>query len=184
MKTDIRIIKSREAIENAFLELVEVNGYRNVKLIDIAKKARVNRNTIYLHYGSKEGIVEQIIKNAVESENKDFDLEKYLKSKNNRKRIEHMYRAIFTMFGDNLNLYRILLTDDQLIGFLYRKLLETKKILLKSFKPTTSNEIGVDFLLNGVFGVLSNYTVYAKGTAEENIKLLTDFTLINLRRLA
>lgn len=184
MKTDIRIIKSREAIENAFLELVETNGYRNVKLIDIAEKARVNRNTIYLHYGSKEGIVEQIIKNAVESENKDFDLEKYLKSKNSRKRIEHMYRAIFTMFGDNLNLYRLLLTDDQLIGFLYRKLLETKKILLKSFRPTTSNEIGIDFLLNGVFGVLSNYTVYAKGTAEENIKLLTDFTIINLRRLA
>lgn len=184
MKTDIRIIKSREAIENAFLELVEANGYRNVKLIDIAEKARVNRNTIYLHYGSKEGIVEQIIKNAVESENKDFDLEKYLKSKNSRKRIEHMYRAIFTMFGDNLNLYRLLLTDDQLIGFLYRKLLEAKKILLKSFRPTTSNEIGIDFLLNGVFGVLSNYTVYAKGTAEENIKLLTDFTIINLRRLA
>ena len=87
MKTDLRTIKSKEAIENAFLELVELNGYSNIKLVDIAKRARVNRNTIYLHYESKEGIVKQIIKDAIEAKLKDFDLIKYIKAKNNRRKI-------------------------------------------------------------------------------------------------
>lgn len=183
MKTDLRVVKSKRAIEAAFLSLVELNGYSNVKLVDVAKKASVNRNTIYLHYQSKEGLVESIIAQSVRSQLKDFDLVTYLKAKNNRKKIESMYRAIFNMFNDNLDLYRLFLLDEGLTGFLYTELLKFKKQILGVFKSTVKNELGVDFILHGVFGVLSNYTVYAKGTAEENIKMLTDFTIFNLRKL-
>lgn len=183
MKTDIRIIKTKQAIEGAFLDLVEKKGYKNVKLIDIAEKARVNRNTIYLHYASKEGIVEEIIKDKVSDGIEGFDLIKIAKSRNNRRKIEELYKAIFNIFGDNIELYRILLTDENLVGFLYMEIDKIKKLIIKAFKDSIKNEVGVDFILNGVFGVLKNYTVYAKGTADENIKLLTDFTIINLRRL-
>ena len=183
MKTDLRIIKSKEAIENAFLSLVEVNGYKAVSLTDIAKKARVNRNTIYLHYGSKEGIVEQIIVDAITPVLKDFDGTAFAKARNNRRKIEQMYEAIFNMFSDKIELYRVLLTDEQLLGFLMNELKKLRKNLLKVFKPTVKNELGVDFLLNGAFAILSNYTVYARGTAEESIKVLTDFTMLNLRKL-
>lgn len=184
MKTDIRIIKSKEAIENAFLSLVEIHGYKAVSLTEIAKKARVNRNTIYLHYGSKEGIVEQIIVDALAPVVKDLDFMAFAKARNNRRKIEQIYEAIFNMFNDKIELYRVLLTDEQLLGFLYNEFKKLRKGLLKLFKPTVKNELGVDFLLNGVFAVLSNYTVYARGTAEENIKVLADFTILNLRKLA
>ena len=54
MKTDLRVLKSRNAIENAFINLVEIKGFQNVTITEIADKAMVNRNTIYLNYGSKE----------------------------------------------------------------------------------------------------------------------------------
>ena len=60
MKQDLRVIKSRSAIENAFINLVEIRGFQNVSITEIAEKAMVNRNTIYLNYGSKEDILEAI----------------------------------------------------------------------------------------------------------------------------
>lgn len=183
MKQDLRIVKSKQAIEQSFLSLVEVKGYSNVTLVDVAKKAQVNRNTIYLHYQSKEGLVESIISDRVRAEVNDFDLVKFVKLRNNRKKIENMYRAIFTLFDDNVELYRVFLTDEGLTGFLYSEILKIKKLIMPAFKGSIKNELGIDFILHGVFGILSNYTVYAKGTKEENIKMLTDFTVTNLRRL-
>ena len=47
---DLRTFKTKRAIESAMMELIELKGYSKVKIIDIANKAQVNRNTIYLHY--------------------------------------------------------------------------------------------------------------------------------------
>ena len=66
MKTDLRVIKSRLAIENAFINLVEIKGFSNISIKEIAEKAMVNRNTIYLNYGSKEDILESILKSSVQ----------------------------------------------------------------------------------------------------------------------
>ena len=43
---DLRIKKTKRAIENAMMELIELKGYSKVKLVDIANRAQVNRNTI------------------------------------------------------------------------------------------------------------------------------------------
>ena len=45
MKQNERKIETERKIENAFLELVELKGFENVHLVDIAKRANVNRNT-------------------------------------------------------------------------------------------------------------------------------------------
>ena len=46
MKEDLRVIKTKEAIKNAFISLIEEKGFENIKIIDIARRANVNRNTI------------------------------------------------------------------------------------------------------------------------------------------
>ena len=61
MKQNERKIETERKIENAFLELVELKGFENVHLVDIAKRANVNRNTVYLRYGTKEDIIAQIL---------------------------------------------------------------------------------------------------------------------------
>ena len=62
MKQDLRITKTEIAIEQAFLELIEERGFSNVHIVDIAKRANVNRNTVYLRYGTKEEIISAILK--------------------------------------------------------------------------------------------------------------------------
>ena len=60
-KEDLRVIKTKQAIKESFIELVEVRGYNRVSVTDIIKKANINRNTFYLHYENKDDLVRKII---------------------------------------------------------------------------------------------------------------------------
>ena len=100
MKEDLRVVKTKSAIENAFIELVEMKGYENVKIIDIARKANVNRNTIYLHYETKEGIIESIILRAYQDQVEKLQVQTYMKMRNNRRNITSLFEAIYNVIED------------------------------------------------------------------------------------
>ena len=138
MKTDLRVVKTKAAIEKAFIDLVEEKGYENVKLIDIAQRANVNRNTIYLHYESKEGIIESIILSAYQDQVEKLQIKSYMKMRNNRRNIASMFEAIFNTIDEKVELYRIILTSENLSGYVenlcstfVNTLKRSVKILLK-----------------------------------------------------
>ena len=184
MKQDLRVIKSRSAIENAFINLVEIKGFQNITITEIAEKAMVNRNTIYLNYGSKEDILESIIRSSVEKYFGQIDAEYFRSIGVNRRKIDGLYQNLFKVVDENIELYRILLTDQSSTGYLQTELIKLRKDLLELIKPSDQNKIKVAFLMNGILGALSNYIKYATGTAEENIKVLTDLTISNLRHIS
>lgn len=184
MKTDLRVIKSRAAIENAFVNLVEIKGFPNVTVTEIAEKAMVNRNTIYLNYGSKEEILESIVRSSVQKYFGPLNKEYFRNLGLNRRKIEAFYRNLFNVVDENIELYRILLNDQSSSGYLELTFAKLRKNMEEIIKPSNENKIKVSFLINGVFGILRNYITLATGTAEENIKTLADLTLSSLRRLS
>ena len=183
MKEDLRVIKTKEAVTSAFFSLIEEKGFENVKIIDIAERANVNRNTIYLHYSSKEEIIEDTINRIFTSELKDFDIQTYIKARINRRLISQMFLKIFEIVNEHIELYRIILTDQNLSGYLTIKYRRVKSFVLESLKPSIKNEIIVEYIVSGVFGIFRNYIIYDKGTIEDNVKLITDLTITNLRQL-
>ncbi|MBR4378054.1 MAG: TetR/AcrR family transcriptional regulator [Bacilli bacterium] len=184
MKTDLRVIKSHAAIENAFINLVEIKGYSNITIKEIAEKALVNRNTIYLNYGSKEGILDAIVKTSIRKYFGQLNSQYFKVMGLNKRKIEMMYRNLFKVVDENIELYRIIITDAASSGFLNPEFSKLRKEFLELIKPNSENKIKVSFLINGVFGILTNYITLATGTAEENIKILTDLTYSNLRHLS
>ena len=50
---DLRILKTKRAIKNAFFDLVNEKTFEKVAISDIADKAMINRATFYLHYQDK-----------------------------------------------------------------------------------------------------------------------------------
>jgi len=183
MKQDLRVIKSRKAIENAFINLVEIKGFQNITITEIAEKAMVNRNTIYLNYGSKEDILESIVINSVRKYFGQLNPEFFRSVGLNRRKIEDLYKRLFQVVNENIELYRIFLTDNSSTGYLQTEMVKLRKTLEELIKPSNQNKIKVSFLVNGVLGVLVNYITLATGTEEENIKMLTDLTLSNLRHI-
>ena len=52
-KKDLRIIKTRKALYNAFEELMKSKPFEQIKVSDICNEALINRSTFYDHYADK-----------------------------------------------------------------------------------------------------------------------------------
>ena len=183
MKEDLRVIKTKQAVEMAFISLIEEKGFENVKIIDIAKKANVNRNTIYLHYSSKEMIIEDLVDRTFTAAFAKLDAASYLKARTNKKKMMEMFRIIFDLVSENIELYRIILTDQNLSGYLSQKQRRIKSFILDYLKPSLKNEIIVEYVVSGIFGIFRNWIVYDKGTIDENVLLITDLAISNMRHV-
>ncbi len=47
---DLRVVKTKESIEAAFLELLRLKPLDRVTVVELAKLARIHKSTFYLHY--------------------------------------------------------------------------------------------------------------------------------------
>lgn len=50
---DLRVIRTKNAIRNALVELIEEKGFKAFTVKDITNKAKINRGTFYAHYQDK-----------------------------------------------------------------------------------------------------------------------------------
>ena len=57
--------QKKENIRRAALELFQVYGFKKVSINDIAQKAGASQVTIYTHFGSKDGLVRDVVKNLI-----------------------------------------------------------------------------------------------------------------------
>ncbi len=56
-KVDRRVQKTRQALQNALIELILEKGYDDVMVQDILDRANVGRSTFYAHYQDKENLL-------------------------------------------------------------------------------------------------------------------------------
>lgn len=59
--SDLRVIKTKKAICNAFTKLLTQKDFRSITITDIAKMAEVNRKTLYNYYSSTDEIMKEIV---------------------------------------------------------------------------------------------------------------------------
>ncbi|MBE4909178.1 TetR/AcrR family transcriptional regulator [Bacillus luteolus] len=68
---DLRVIRTKESIKNALIELIEEKGFEALTVKDITTRAKINRGTFYSHYYDKYDLMvkceEEVVK---EMENK------------------------------------------------------------------------------------------------------------------
>ncbi|MGG3805237.1 TetR/AcrR family transcriptional regulator [Metabacillus fastidiosus] len=51
--TDLRVIRTKESIRNALVELIDEKGFEAITVKDITTRAKINRGTFYAHYQDK-----------------------------------------------------------------------------------------------------------------------------------
>lgn len=64
-KVDRRILKSQEAIKNAFIELMSKKSFDEITIQDIADRANVGRRTVYLHYLDKYDLLDKLMEEHI-----------------------------------------------------------------------------------------------------------------------
>ncbi|MBD8004961.1 TetR/AcrR family transcriptional regulator [Bacillus norwichensis] len=50
---DLRVIRTKDSIRNALVELMEEKGFEAITVKDITNRAKINRGTFYAHYQDK-----------------------------------------------------------------------------------------------------------------------------------
>ena len=66
-KTDLRVIKTKNAIYDALISLLKDNLFEEIKVSDICKTALINRSTFYAHFEDKYDLVISLIEDLRES---------------------------------------------------------------------------------------------------------------------
>ncbi|MCD7949595.1 MAG: TetR/AcrR family transcriptional regulator [Erysipelotrichaceae bacterium] len=66
MKEDLRVIKNKNAIKTAFLNLLDNKDYNDITVSQICKNALVSRTTFYFHYENKEELLESLYLDIME----------------------------------------------------------------------------------------------------------------------
>ncbi len=69
---DPRVVKTREALLQAFNELLQEKTYKKITVQEITERARVNRATFYAHFYNKEELAKYGIQYMFEEQLKDW----------------------------------------------------------------------------------------------------------------
>lgn len=59
-KTDLRVLRTKKNIYDAFLSLLQEKSFDQITVRDITERAFINRNTFYLHYRDKADLLKSI----------------------------------------------------------------------------------------------------------------------------
>lgn len=63
--TDPRAIRTRQAIIEAFNELIATKEFNSISIKDITEKATINRATFYAHYLDKYDLLDQVLSTTI-----------------------------------------------------------------------------------------------------------------------
>lgn len=59
-KTDLRVIRTRKAIRDAFCAMIMEMDYPDITIKELTQRAMINRNTFYLHYDSLDALLREL----------------------------------------------------------------------------------------------------------------------------
>jgi AcrR family transcriptional regulator len=65
-KSDPRVIRTRQLLRDALLDLMADKGFESISVQDITEKARLNRATFYLHYADKHDLLAQMTQDVLD----------------------------------------------------------------------------------------------------------------------
>ena len=65
-KTDLRIVKTKKAIKDTFLEMRKTTPLEKIRVRDICSKALINKSTFYSHYADAFALSEELGDEAID----------------------------------------------------------------------------------------------------------------------
>lgn len=107
--TDRRILRTRNTLRAALLELIAEGGYERLSVHDITERAGIGRATFYLHYTDKELLLLDAIEHIVAELTEQMT---EVASVPLPQRAQAMAERMFTHMEENKAIYRALMSEN------------------------------------------------------------------------
>jgi AcrR family transcriptional regulator len=184
-KEDLRIIKTKQAIKDSFIELVKEKGYNKVSVTDIVNKANINRNTFYLHYEDKEDLIKQLLNDSAVKIGSLLGYADFLKHTNfsniSELQIRWGLRIILKNMEDELDLFKTVLNDISLQGY-FDHVLETMKLAIAVLLDVNNpkSNLVFEYTMSGIFGLVKQWIKNPSISTSEVAKILAQLSYAGL----
>ncbi|HHY27975.1 MAG TPA: TetR/AcrR family transcriptional regulator [Desulfitobacterium dehalogenans] len=184
---DRRIIRTKEAIRNALVALIEEKGFDALSVKDITAKANINRGTFYLHYKDKFDLLDKTLEEVTK------DMENIILKITTLSTADFVDTRIpltivvrlFEYFNDNASLMQAILAtkgnyalQTQIKKLMWSNVFEKNYVtLIKKEKLLVPSEYLVSYIASAHFGVIQEWLDRGRReTPEEMAKILVNIT--------
>lgn len=147
--TDLRVLKTKNAIENAFYELRKKKKLEDIKVKELCEKAIINKTTFYNYY-------QDVYELSDELENRVLDevLQEYKEISKGFTKTEDFIFGLYKVLVNNKNINILFGDRNEII------LEKGTKLFLEYFKKKINNDekkMYVLFFVRGAFYILFNF---------------------------
>ncbi|MDR6880346.1 TetR/AcrR family transcriptional regulator [Bacillus sp. 3255] len=156
VKTDRRILRTKQSITKAFLALFSEKDFEQITINEIAERANVNRGTVYLHYKDKYDLLDTCIEDHI---NELISLCKNRETDTVSQGMVHDPKPVFDFFRDNFPFFsamfsnqRVFLFREQLLNFISVNLM--MKMKRHDNKPDVDSELKAQFMASAFIGIV------------------------------
>lgn len=169
---DLRIVKTKKAIREAFLDLRKTTSLEKIRVRDLCRTALINKSTFYNHYDDVFDLSEELENEILEQCMNDFEYKDYLL-------IEPM------KFLSNVP--KVLEKQDALISVLFsgredvlfRKIQKQLRINYTKSEMTAEEEVQLTFIIGGTMYAMQELMSEGKYTKKE----ITEYTAKVIEKL-
>ena len=181
VKIDLRVKKTRAAIENALMHLLETTSLSNITITALAREAHVSRKTFYLHYRSVDDLLEQIVRETVVEGIKELQPEAGLIDA--EEWIAEFTRASFRSFFENPHLNANLvhsMTTDNFLRIVREPLTDVcaAELAKQGYEEVPNLEMYLSYYLGGMCSVYEVWRLSdgRESTLDKTARLVSDIT--------
>ncbi|MBO0412399.1 TetR/AcrR family transcriptional regulator [Enterococcus hulanensis] len=150
-QTDLRVIKTRRGIKQAFLSLINKKELSKITIIELAKQAEINKGTFYLHYEDIYALYRETLAETISERVKNYSYYGKLLVEP-----EVFVRGFFTISYSNDEANEALFYPENLryeenyltlmIAAIIDAIYQTKTIAVEEF-----NTMRLEFIVGGMF---------------------------------
>lgn len=165
MKTDLRIIKTKEGLRAALLKMLKEKPLEQISISELCREAKINRGTFYLHYASVDALFEEYFREITHDLDTAY-MEPYRFVKElDLARLNPKTIRIFNHIDKYKPFYRIIFSRNVPMQYYYM-LYETMKALFLRNSP--SEEIELDhvhrqlyasYYANAIIGMMMQWYI-------------------------
>ncbi|MPM13354.1 hypothetical protein SDC9_59711 [bioreactor metagenome] len=157
-KTDLRVIKTKKAIRDAFAELLSEKDIHKITIKDIADTAMINRKTFYNYYAGVYAVVDEIENEIIMAFNealRDVDFKLLLREP------YEIFKKLTSIINSDFNFYSHLMKMDNNMSLISKIILALEFNVKKSISEQISiNKSTLDLVFD--YAVAGMITVYQK----------------------
>lgn len=156
-KEDLRIIRTRTLLCKAFFDLLEVEPYEKITVIDICNKAMVHRATFYNHFDDKENLLSF----AIDQIQKDMFNATVEKEKHNTPKEMYMslVSKVIDFVEENREKFLLIIKNnsrDKIMGLILNTLDRSIRYLTSKNQYKEKFKLPPDIIINFLAGGITN----------------------------